>query len=68
MKENCLEFNNLKQPNKTKVHSLNSIFCVTANHRFAWCQNMCNSKPTSQVLYLHTTLYEKIWFLINLLA
>ena len=51
MKENFLEFNNLKQPNKTKVHSLNSIFYATANHRFARCQNMCNSKPTSQVLY-----------------
>ena len=44
------------------MHSLNSIFCVTATHRFARCQNMCNSKPTSQVLYIHTTLYEKIRF------
>ena len=44
------------------MHSLNSIFCVTATHRFAQCQNMCNSKPTSQVLYIHTKLYEKIRF------
>ena len=38
MKQNCLEFNKLQRPEKTTVHSLNSIFCVTANHKFAQSQ------------------------------
>ena len=34
MKENCLEFNKLEQPNKTKEHLLGSIICMTAHNKF----------------------------------
>ena len=71
MKENCLEFNKLQWPKKTTVHLLKSIFCVTANHKSAQCQYMCNLKTYSlSTVFVYYTLWKHSVFSdsINLLA
>ena len=57
------------QVHKTTVYLLKSNFCMTAHHKFAKYQNMCNFKPSSQVLHLHhITLCEKIPFSVALMT
>ena len=71
VKENCLEFNKLQWPKKATVHSLNIIFCMTANHKSAQCQNMCNLKTYSlSTVFVHHMLWKHSVFSasINFLA